>query len=389
MSNHIIIYSHGFGVRKDDRGLFTDIAATLHGAQHILFDYNQADETTNTLTVAPLTKQAEKLRRVITDTQAANPEASIDLICHSQGCVVAAMVQPQGIHKVVFLAPPDHFAAVDQKIKKMLERPGTKLNNDGSTSYPRRDGSTTTIPKAYWDSRQGVNPMQLYRDLAGQTELTIVQADHDEVIGETDFSELKGTKVIHMNTGHDYEGQYRDKVASLVAEELELHASKARITIVNDQDEIIRYKERGTVEPEDIYRVSALWVTNSKGDILLAQRQLGKRHHPGMWGPAVAGTVDEGESYEENIIKEAAEEIGLKSIKPQKSIKQRVTLATGDHNHFTQWYTLVVDKPAEDFTIQEEEVEQVRWFTRSELKKELQDRPEKYLKGLKWAIETL
>lgn len=162
-----------------------------------------------------------------------------------------------------------------------------------------------------------------------------------------------------------------------------------RIVIVNDQDKVIGCKERGTIEPEDIYRVSALWLTNSKGDILLAQRQLGKRHHPGMWGPAVAGTVDEGESYDENIIKEAEEEIGLKDIKPQKSIRQRVTLATGDHNHFTQWYTLVVDKAAEDFTIQEEEVEQVKWFTRAELGKELLEYPEKYLKGLRWVIENL
>jgi isopentenyldiphosphate isomerase len=121
--------------------------------------------------------------------------------------------------------------------------------------------------------------------------------------------------------------------------------SKPRVIIVNDQDEIIGYKERGTVQLEDIYRVSALWVTNSQGDILLAQRSFNKKHHPGGWGPAVAGTVDEDESYEENIIKEATEEVGLKDIKPQKSKKVRVTLATGDHNHFTQWFTLVVDKP--------------------------------------------
>lgn len=163
----------------------------------------------------------------------------------------------------------------------------------------------------------------------------------------------------------------------------------SRITIVNDQDEIIGYKERGTIELEDIYRVSALWITTSKGNILLAQRQLGKRHHPGMWGPAVAGTVDEGETYDDNIIKEAAEEIGLQNIKPQKSIRQRITLATGDHNHFTQWYTLIVDKPADDFVTQEEEVAQVKWFTRAELEKELQDRPEKYLKGIKWCLENL
>ncbi len=166
-------------------------------------------------------------------------------------------------------------------------------------------------------------------------------------------------------------------------------SDSSRITIVNNQDKIIGHKERGTLAQEDIYRVSALWITNSKGDILLAQRQLGKRHHPGKWGPAVAGTVDEGESYEENIIKEAEEEIGLKNIKPQKSIKQRVTLATGDHNHFTQWYTLIVDRAAEDFVLQEEEVRQVKWLSKQALQAELREHPERYLKSLSWAIEAL
>ncbi len=165
--------------------------------------------------------------------------------------------------------------------------------------------------------------------------------------------------------------------------------SKLRIVVVNHQDEIIGHKERDALAQEDIYRVSALWITNSNGDILLAQRQLGKRHHPGKWGPAVAGTVDESESYEENIIKEAEEEVGLRNIKPQKSKKVRVTLATGDHNHFTQWYTLTLDKSAEDFLIQEEEVEQAKWFTRAELERELREHPEKYLKSLSWAVKNL
>lgn len=161
------------------------------------------------------------------------------------------------------------------------------------------------------------------------------------------------------------------------------------LIIVNDQDEVIGYKERGTLVLEDIYRVSALWVTNSRGDILLAQRKFTKKHHPGMWGPAVAGTNDEGETYESNIIKEAGEEIGLKNVQPTKSKKTRVTPATGDYNHFTQWFTLVVDKPAEYFVIQEDEVEQVKWFTRAELQQELQEHPDQYLKSLPWAMEAL
>ncbi|SRR6266496_3247655 len=161
---------------------------------------------------------------------------------------------------------------------------------------------------------------------------------------------------------------------------------KPRIIIVNENDEIIGHKERSTLVKEDIYRVSALWVTNSKGDILLAQRKFTKSHDPGKWGPAVAGTLDEGETYESNIIKEAEEEIGLKNIKPTRGPNLRVR---GEYNYFDQWYTLVVDKSAEDFIIQEEEVEQVKWLTRTELEKELREHPEKYLKGLKWPLENL
>ena len=41
---HIIIYSHGFGVRKDDNGLLDNIADSLSEAESILFDYYEVDE---------------------------------------------------------------------------------------------------------------------------------------------------------------------------------------------------------------------------------------------------------------------------------------------------------------------------------------------------------
>lgn len=87
---------------------------------------------------------------------------------------------------------------------------------------------------------------------------------------------------------------------------------KLPTVIVNENDEIIGHKLREEVDPKnDIYRVSALWVTNSAGDVLIAQRKLTKKHAPGKWEPAVAGTVEKGETDESNIYKEAQEEIGL------------------------------------------------------------------------------
>jgi len=159
---------------------------------------------------------------------------------------------------------------------------------------------------------------------------------------------------------------------------------KNKIIIVDEDDNIVGHKERGTLAPEDIYRVSALWIMNSSGDVLLAQRALTKSHSPGKWGPAVAGTVDEGEDYEMNIIKEAEEEIGLKNIKPKKVNKERVF---GEHNHFTQWFLLKMDAPADSFTIDEEEVSDVRWFPKKQLLEEAEKNPDKFLKRIKHWIE--
>ena len=53
------------------------------------------------------------------------------------------------------------------------------------------------------------------------------------------------------------------------------------IPLVNEQDEIIGYKERAEIKTEDIYRVSALRITNSQGEILVAQRAFTKKNNPG------------------------------------------------------------------------------------------------------------
>ncbi len=68
---------------------------------------------------------------------------------------------------------------------------------------------------------------------------------------------------------------------------------RSKIIIVDRDDGIIGSKLRGTLNYEDIYRVSALWLTDSlSGDILLAQRKWTKVNDPGKWSAAVSGTND-------------------------------------------------------------------------------------------------
>ncbi len=162
-----------------------------------------------------------------------------------------------------------------------------------------------------------------------------------------------------------------------------------RIPIVDENDNIIRFAADGKKEidlnPELIYRASSLWITNSKNQILLAKRALSKVHDPGKWGPAVAGTVEEGETYESNIVKEAEEELGLKNIKPILGEKFR---RRGKWNYFGQQFNLILDKDISEFKIQEDEVEQIKWFTKIELTKEVREYPDNFLKSVQEYVKN-
>ena len=161
---------------------------------------------------------------------------------------------------------------------------------------------------------------------------------------------------------------------------------KIKIVIVNEKDKIIDYKDRDSLERNDIYRVSALWIVNNKGEYLLARRGFTKSHHPGKWGPAVAGTVDKEETYLDNIVKEAEEELGLSGINFKKGPK---TKTTGKYNHFTQWYIAKIDKEINDFRIKKDEVAEIKWFSREELLEGLNIRRDDFIPSLPKRFQDL
>lgn len=150
-----------------------------------------------------------------------------------------------------------------------------------------------------------------------------------------------------------------------------------KIIIVDEQDNEIGLKDSDKVDYEDIYRVSALWLTDkTSGDVLLAQRKWTKTNDPGKWAAAVAGTVDEGETYQQNIVKETEEEIGLTNLITTTGPKQFVD--DGQHKYFIQWYLAEVDKNRTNLTLQEEEVEAVKWIKLGDLIKDVTVNPQNY-----------
>jgi len=160
-----------------------------------------------------------------------------------------------------------------------------------------------------------------------------------------------------------------------------------KIQIVNKHDELIGTKQRSTLDyTTDIYRVSALWLTNSRGQVLMAKRAATKDKDPGKWGPAVAGTVDEGETYDQNIYKEAEEELGLTGLIFTKLGKTRIT---HPRHYFCQWYSITLDRDVKDFTPQEAEIDELGWFDVEQMKQELRDNPDKFVPAMQQIVEEL
>lgn len=209
-----IIFSHGFGVKADARGMFPEIAAAFPDYVPVMFDYNEVLPNGDTLVVS-LPKQAQKLQSVINETEA----DEVILIAHSQGSIIAGLVSLSKISKVVLLAPPV-VASMQRVIDKIAKRPGAEFNPEGTSKLPRTDGTVTLLPKEYIESLDTVDPLELYKKIANDKPTTIIRATEDHVLGMTNVDEVGAATLVDIPADHDFTGESRQKLIELLKEVL-------------------------------------------------------------------------------------------------------------------------------------------------------------------------
>lgn len=200
-----VICSHGFGVRADSRGMFPEVAAAFPEYIFRMFDYNEVKPNGDTI-VAPLDKQAETLQKEI---DAADGE--IILLCHSQGSVIAGLVDLTKVSKVILLAPPV-LMSMQHLINRMRGRPGARMNPNGMSILPRSDGSKSYLPKEYLESLEGKNLMDIYQKVADTKLTVIIRATNDEIIGLTNVNEIRNAQHIDIAAGHNFKDAGRQKL---------------------------------------------------------------------------------------------------------------------------------------------------------------------------------
>ena len=150
-----------------------------------------------------------------------------------------------------------------------------------------------------------------------------------------------------------------------------------KVIVVDENDNIIGYKNRSDRNPDDIIRISSLWVENEKGEVLIAQRSFKKKNSPGKWGPAVAGTLEQGETYESNILKEIQEELGIKLKLEQLKFTGTVFRDSGRKYYAGSFFTILESQTVFDLPV--EEVENVKWISWDNLENDMKNNSDNYV----------
>ena len=131
-----------------------------------------------------------------------------------------------------------------------------------------------------------------------------------------------------------------------------------------------------------LHRTAHVWVVRKGTDgyeILLQKRSMEKDSFPGLYDTSSAGHIPAGADYVESAIRELSEELGIKAkpdeltyagifrIRYEKEFHGRIF----KDNEVTKVYVYMEPVDVERLTLQESEVEEVRWFKLNEVAEEI------------------
>ena len=128
--------------------------------------------------------------------------------------------------------------------------------------------------------------------------------------------------------------------------------------------------ERSKPVPEDRYHmVVHMVIFSTDGKMLIQQRTDDKEGWPGLWDVTVGGSAVAGDTSRTAVARELEEELGLIADMECERPKMTIHFETG----FDDIYTLIWDVDLTSITMQETEVQAVKWATEEEIHRMIDD----------------
>lgn len=140
-----------------------------------------------------------------------------------------------------------------------------------------------------------------------------------------------------------------------------------KLTGISEDKEIIHKKGLW-------HREACIWIMNKEGKMLLQKRASSKKQNPNKWA-LTAGHVDVGEEPIDTMIREIKEELGV--IIKKDNIEHLLTFKEKSFSpesntinaRFTEHYFSIVPYKIADYTIQQSELSEVKYFSIEEIER--------------------
>jgi len=161
------------------------------------------------------------------------------------------------------------------------------------------------------------------------------------------------------------------------------------ILIVDEKDNVIGKGEKIRIHREGkLHRAFSIFVFNSKGELLLQKRAESKYHSSGLWTNTCCSHQRDGETLEEAVHRRLKEEMGFDcELREVFTFTYRVKFDDGlfeneyDHVFFGKFDGRPDPNP--------KEVDDWKWVSLEELRKDVQKNPDDYTYWLKVSIDRV
>lgn len=155
------------------------------------------------------------------------------------------------------------------------------------------------------------------------------------------------------------------------------------VVLINENDEVKGLMEKMQVHRTGLlHRAFSVFLFNNQGEMLLQKRASNKYHSPNQWTNAVCSHPRDGETYKDAAIRRLKEELGIDvELNHKFFFIYKANVGDGLWEH--ELDHVFVGNYEGEFSLNPDEVSEVRYIAQDQLDKEMAAHPENFTEWFK------
>ncbi len=157
-----------------------------------------------------------------------------------------------------------------------------------------------------------------------------------------------------------------------------------QVVLISENDEVLGLMDKMQAHENGLlHRAFSVFLFNEKGEVLLQKRAAEKYHSPNQWTNAVCSHPRDGETYLEGAQRRLKEELGIEAMELTPKFHFIYKADVGGNLWEHELDHVFTGNYDGNFSLNEEEVSEIRYITMEALDQEMESNPENFTEWFK------